>query len=180
MKRILILFAVIVSNLSFGQAIKDVDAYQSGNEIVIMYTIDGSASLPAGRRFNVVPSFSIDGGKKYTQLKSVTGDLYNLSVGNSKIIRWKVLQDYASFVHSNVIFKVDLNAVQSTGSTYKPASSYNSPSSSSGTGEDYYRKGEECERNKKYAEAIKNYRIASQKGYKKADERIKALQLKFW
>ena len=47
-------------------------------------------------------------------------------------------------------------------------------------GADYYRKGEECERNKRYADAIKYYRQASQKGYKQADERIKALQLHFW
>lgn len=185
MKRILILLAFIVSNVCSGQTVTAVDAYQSGDDIIIMYSVGGTSY----KKFNVVPSFSTDGGRNYTQLKSVTGDLKNLYAGDDKVIRWKVLQDYTSFVHSSVIFKIDLKLVQTTSSSTYSSSSYNSSSSSSKTsssssysaeGESYYIKGQECERNKKYSEAIKNYKLASQKGYKKADERIKELQLKFW
>ena len=121
--------------------------------------------------YSVVPSFSTDGGNRYTVLKSVSGDLNNVRAGDKRRIEWRVMEDYESFIHSSVVFKVDLKSVQS-----RSAQSVSSQSS----GEEYYKKGLECEKAKKYADAIKYYREASKRGHNKAEERIKALQLHFW
>lgn len=169
MKKILAVIALMVSHLAFGQTITGVDAYQDGNDIVIEYSISASYETASGSRFSVVPSVSTDGGKNFAVLSSVSGDLDNISAGVGKRIVWKVLKDCRSFVHTNVVFKVDIAGVTQVVSSSQPQS-----------GEDYYRKGQECEKERKFADAIKYYRIASQKGYKQADTRIRELQLHFW
>ena len=178
MKRILFVLVLFLPVISFAQQIANVDAYQSGNKIIIEYSIAGNGT---DDMFSVVPSFSTDGGNRFTVLKSVSGDLNNVSAGDKRRIEWRVTEDYESFVHSSVVFKVDLKSVQSgsvqSGSAQSlPAQSVSSQSS----GEEYYRKGLECEKAKKYADAIKYYREASKRGHNKAEERIKLLQLHFW
>jgi len=160
MKKFLIVFALLVSNISLAQTITGVDAFQSGNEIIVEYAI--SASATSDSHFSVVPSFSTDGGRNFTVLKNISGDVENVSSGTGKKIIWRVLEEYDSFVYPNVIFKVDLVTTVSN------------------SAEEYYKKGMQCEQNKKYADAIRYYRLASEQGHKQADERIKALQLYFW
>lgn len=186
MRKVLAVLAIMLCNVSFAQYVTNVDAFQMGDKIVIEYTIVGSQDSSSDVGLSVIPSFSVDGGNSYTTLRSISGDLINVMIGSGKRIEWRVLDDYASFVHSSVIFKVDLKKTQSPGSSYAETSSsqsslsYKAHASSPQSGEDYYRLGYECEKNKKYADAIKNYRKASELGYKKADERIRALQLHFW
>ena len=168
MKRILFVLVLFLPVISFAQQIANVDAYQSGNKIIIEYSISGDGT---DDMYSVVPSFSTDGGNRYTVLKSVSGDLNNVRAGDKRRIEWRVMEDYESFIHSSVVFKVDLKSVQS-----RSAQSVSSQSS----GEEYYKKGLECEKAKKYADAIKYYREASKRGHNKAEERIKALQLHFW
>ena len=166
MKRILFVLVLFLPAISFAQHIENVDAYQSGNKIIIEYSIVGNGAIASDDRFSVVPSFSTDGGNRYTVLKSVSGDLSNVLAGDRKRIEWRVTEDYESFVHSSVVFKVDLKSEKSE--------------SSQSQGEEYYRKGLECEKAKKYADAIRYYREASKRGHNKAEERIRALQLHFW
>lgn len=169
MRKIFSLIALLVSNIALGQTISGVDAFQEGDNIVIEYSLNAPYEMAQGSRFSVVPSVSTDGGRSFTTLSRVSGDLENLASGVGKRIVWKVLDEHESFVHSNVVFKVDIAQVTQVVNSAQPQS-----------GEDYYRKGQECEKAKKYAEAIKYYRIASQKGYKQADAKIQQLQLNFW
>lgn len=164
MMRILhIILALMASGLSFGQTITGVDAFQSGNEIIVEYNIVGTPDLPANSLFSVIPSFSTDGGKQFTALRSITGDIKDVPARSGNRIIWRVTEDYASFVHSHVIFKVDFAGA--------PAGQ---------TADEYYLKGQECEKAKKYADAIKYYRLSSQNGNKMAEKRIRELQLYFW
>lgn len=160
----------MVSNLSFGQVITGVDAFESGNNIVIEYNIESDGGTVSGDRFAVVPSFSTDGGKTYTELRSVSGDLENVPAGTGNRIVWRVMEDYREFVHPQVIFKVE----------FKTSESGDAQFGGSTAGDDYFRKGIECEKEKRYADAIKYYRLASKYGNKEADARIRALQLHFW
>ena len=169
MRKIFALIALLVSNIALGQTISGVDAFQEGDNIVIEYSLNAPYEMAQGSRFSVVPSVSTDGGRNFTPLSRVSGDLENLASGVGKRIVWRVLEEHESFVHSNVVFKVDIAQVTQVVNSAQPQS-----------GEDYYRKGQECEKAKKYAEAIKYYRIASQKGYKQADAKIQQLQLNFW
>ena len=169
MRKIFALIALLVSNIALGQTISGVDAFQEGDNIVIEYSLNAPYEMAQGSRFSVVPSVSTDGGRNFTPLSRVSGDLENLASGVGKRIVWRVLEEHESFVHSNVVFKVDIAQVTQVVNSAQPQS-----------GEDYYRKGQESEKAKKYAEAIKYYRIASQKGYKQADAKIQQLQLNFW
>ncbi len=155
MKRLFFILAMVFANISFAQTVTDVDACQEGSKIIVTYSLSGNLQAPV----DVVASYSKDGGYTFHKLKSVTGDL-KVYPGTGKKIVWDVLNDVESFVEANVLFRVDVLAAPS--------------------GEAYYKRGLECERERKYAEAIKFYRLALQNGYKQADERIKALQLHFW
>lgn len=178
MKKILPILIMLLSNVMFAQHITGVDAFQSGDKIIIVYSLSDQENFGSGSRYSVVPSFSVDGGISYTVLKSISGDLKNVSAGNGKRIEWRVLNDYDAFVHPNVMFKVDIYDSVSGAADGDVRMSESVSALESGA--DYYRKGQECERNKRYADAIKYYRQASQRGYKQADERIRALQLHFW
>ncbi len=178
MKKILSILILLLSNVAVAQHVTDVDAYQLGDKIIVEYAISGPESPSSGSRYSVVPSFSVDGGRNYMVLRSISGDLSNVNVGRGKRIEWRVLEDYDSFVHPEVIFKVDIYGGGSDTADVQERKAESSSTLESGA--DYYRKGQECEKNKRYADAIKYYRQASQKGYKQADERIRALQLHFW
>ena len=184
MKKILSILILLLSNVAVAQHVTDVDAYQLGDKIIVEYAISGPENPSSGGRYSVVPSFSVDGGINYTALKSISGDLSNVNVGRGKRIEWRVLDEYDSFVHPEVIFKVDIygggSGTADVQERKAESSAIDKSPSTLESGEDYYRKGQECEKNKRYADAIKYYRQASQKGYKQADERIKALQLQFW
>ena len=181
MKKILAVIALMVSHMAYGQTITDVDAFQAGKDIVIEYTIEAPYGTSQSARFSVVPSVSTDGGRNFTPISRVSGDLENLASGKGKRIVWRVLEEHDQFVHSNVVFKVDIAQVtQVEPLIHENPATQVVNSSQPQSGEDYYRKGQECEKAKKYAEAIKYYRIASQKGYKQADARIQQLQLNFW
>lgn len=153
MRYIAVLLFLLASSLSYAQVVYDVDCYQQGSEIVITYNLDGSDN------YNIKVSYSPDGGRNYTLLKSVSGDIDSQNAGIGKQIIWNVLSDVPQLVSNNVVFKV--NAEKDTGQ-----SDYNYALT--------------CERRGKYAEAMRYYKRASAKGYKKADERIKELLLKFW
>ena len=153
MRYIVIVLFLLASSVSYAQVVYDVDCYQQGKEIVITYNLEGTDN------YNIKVSYSPDGGRNYTLLKSVRGDVDFQKAGIGKQIVWNVLSDVPQLVSSNVVFKVD--AEKDLG-----LSDYNYALS--------------CEIKGKYAEAMKYYKIASIKGYKQADAKIKELQLKFW
>lgn len=161
MKKILILFILFFThNLIFGQTISDVDAYQDGKNIIITYTFEnnsGNSNIP------VQVSCSVDGGKSFYQLTSLSGDLKVTNSGTGKRVVWNVLNDVDAFVYDNVVFKVETKGVVANSQA-----------------NEYYKKGMECEKNKRYADAIKYYRLAAQQGHTAAKERITAIQLYFW
>ena len=99
MKKILSILILLLSNVAVAQHVTDVDAYQLGDKIIIEYAISGPENPSSGGRYSVVPSFSVDGGRNYTALKSISGDLMNVNVGRGKRIEWRVLDEYDSFVH---------------------------------------------------------------------------------
>ena len=167
MKRVFFIIAMLWANISFAQTVTDVDAWQEGNNIVVGYSLEAPGNIPKNMQIRVLPSCSTDGGKTFYALKSVSGDL-TVSPGTGKRIIWNVLNDFDEFVENNVLFKVEILMMNAGNG------------SESLKGADYYRRGQECERAGKYADAIKYYRKASEKGYRQADERIKALQLHFW
>ncbi len=165
MRSVCFIIALLLADVSFAQTVTNVDAYQDGNNIVIAYSLHGAGHLQKNAQITVLPTCSMDGGKTFFGLKSVSGDLRTFPGPDKKII-WNVLNDVEEFVGENIVFKVEITGYEGT--------------AESSEGADLYRRGQECERNGKYAEAIKYYRLASRKGYKQADERIMALQLHFW
>lgn len=204
MKRIFFIFMLIfVCAVASAQTVTDVDCYQDGKTIVITYKLQGSKDA------NVSFSYSINGGKTYNKIKSITGSVGKQSPGNYKSARWNVLSDVDRLVEDNVTFKVDATAVytsstssyssgssyKSSGSSYKSSgtsSSYKSSStssssssssrssSSSSAGQADYEKGYKYEQQKNYSSAMTYYRKAAEKGHKEAKKRMEALQLYFW
>ena len=101
-RTITVLFVLaIFLNIQAVENVSSVNAYQEGKNIVITYQLS--------KRSNISVYVSTDGGKKFSSLKSISGDFgKNVSSGAKRII-WNVLADYEKFNFPEVCFKISAN-----------------------------------------------------------------------
>lgn len=109
MKRIVAFTSSILVFLFLGtanlgaQEIQGLTVKQLGEKINLEYSIVGEQ---LGQVFSVAPSYSIDGGKTFTSMKTLAGNVgNNVMGGKNQIIIWDVLKDLPS-LQSDVVFKV--------------------------------------------------------------------------
>lgn len=106
----LILLVAYLFDLNASNRVTSVNAYQSGNLIIVEYELTRGANID----FQVY----IDGNYSFYK-KSVSGDVgENITPGKKRIV-WDVLKDYDEFKYDNVQFKV-----YSYGKTYVPWSNF--------------------------------------------------------
>ncbi len=103
----LILSAIAVLLISIipatAQDFKNLSAKQFGEKINIEYAISGES---LGQTFNVTPYYSLDAGKTFLPIKSVSGNVgANVPGGKDQIIIWDVLKDMKE-LSGDVIFKL--------------------------------------------------------------------------
>lgn len=89
----------VYGNSNVNNKISSVTATQYGKDIQISYKLSKKA--------NIMVSVSTDGGKNYSIIKKVTGDVGKDISPGDKTIRWKVLEEYEKFNYENVCFKVE-------------------------------------------------------------------------
>ena len=115
LKYLLLLISVIfgMSEVYSSSSVSSVNAYQEGKNIVITYQLS--------ERSNICVYVSTDGGKKFSSLKSISGDFgKNVSSGAKRII-WNVLADYEKFNFPEVCFRVlsfNAESVKNNGHEY--------------------------------------------------------------
>jgi len=99
MRKYLLLMLVIIFSLPFlAQNVTNVRVSQNGKDIVIAYELDKEADISL--------FFTAKEMNTPTKLYSVYGDIgVNISSG-SKVIVWKVLEEYERFVYTDVVFFV--------------------------------------------------------------------------
>lgn len=100
MKRITIFLSLCIASFAtaMAQNVSNVTTSQSGSDIIISYDLDKEADIHI--------SYSIDGGRNYTQLQKVDGDIgMNVSKGR-KHATWHVTAETESFHHNDVRFMV--------------------------------------------------------------------------
>lgn len=103
---ILFVFLLIQFDVNASNRVRNVNAYQSGNLIIVDYELTQGA--------NIELQVYINGQYTYSS-KSLSGDVgYNIKAGKKRIV-WDVLKDYDEFKYDNVQFKV-----YSYGKTYIP------------------------------------------------------------
>ena len=95
---ILVFFNVLVCNALATDYVSSVRSYQEGKNIIITYELS--------KQSDIAVSVSTDGGKTFSPLKNISGDIGdNVKPGNKQII-WDVLSDYEQFIFHEVCFKV--------------------------------------------------------------------------
>lgn len=106
MRRIeILLILMIFCFYSFSQKIKNISFSQDGNRIVVNYEIN----LPELRTANIDLFVSTDGGRSFEgPLKSVTGDLNDITTNGKKSIIWNVFDEYEK-LDGNICFEVRAN-----------------------------------------------------------------------
>jgi uncharacterized protein (TIGR02145 family) len=94
--------SLLIGLLVKGQTrLENVSFTKDANQIVVNYDLYGEGVYSA-QLF-----YSKDNGLKWNgPVKSVSGDIEEISEGESKSIRWDVLKDFAWFLGENVKFKV--------------------------------------------------------------------------
>ena len=98
---LLTLFIALLFSKSYGQIIKNVIAEQSGNTLIIYY------SLLSDTPCEVTFSVSSDDGKTWINpTKGLTGDVGNYVSPGNLSIRWEVFDDQEELVSNHVKFKV--------------------------------------------------------------------------
>jgi hypothetical protein len=108
---ILLMILFCVSNFSFAQEVSNISFKQEGSQVVISYDLAGNE----GDLFNTTAYYSIDDGKTWTKLVTVTGDLLRVGPGTGKTIYWEVLKDVTG-IKGSISFKVDaLKSKESVG-----------------------------------------------------------------
>jgi hypothetical protein len=106
----LFVFLLIQFDVNASNRVRSVNAYQSGNLIIVDYELTQGA--------NIELQVYINGQYTYSS-KSPSGDVgYNIKAGKKRIV-WDVLKDYDEFKYDNVQFKV-----YSYGKTYVPWSNF--------------------------------------------------------
>lgn len=104
--------AVLLFNTTnvISQEFKELNLKQLGEKANIEYSIVGER---LGQLFNVTPTYSVDGGKSFLPMKSVTGNVgKSITGGKYQVIIWDVLKDVPA-LQGDVIFKLTGNT-QST------------------------------------------------------------------
>lgn len=103
-----IIFSVIAVILlsaipALAQEFTNITTKQLGEKVNIEYAITGES---LGQLFTVTPYYSLDAGKTFIPLKSVTGNVgANVPGGRNQIIIWDVLSDLKE-LDGNVMFKL--------------------------------------------------------------------------
>lgn len=92
-----ILFIFLDANAT--NCVSSVNAYQEGKNIVITYQLS--------KQTDIKVSVSTDGGKNYSTLKKVIGDVGKDIKKGDKNITWRVLDEFEKFDYDNVCFKVE-------------------------------------------------------------------------
>lgn len=89
---------------TWAQEFVDLNTKQLGENINIEYSIVGEQ---IGQVFNVTPSYSIDGGRSFMAMKSVSGYVgNNVLGGKNQVIIWNVLNDLPE-LQGDVVFKLN-------------------------------------------------------------------------
>ena len=99
MKRILFLSLLFTCLTLSAQTVTGVDANQVGKTIEITYHLDRTADISV--------DYSTDGGRTYTPLKRVSGDVGTSISPGHKTITWDVLSEVDKFVGDNICFRVN-------------------------------------------------------------------------
>lgn len=102
---ILLALAMLVLSMfpAKAQEIIDLKSRQLGDKINLEYSIIGEK---LGQVFTVSPFYSINGGKTFLPMKSVTGNVgQRVMGGKNQIVIWDVLKD-AKELNDNIVFKL--------------------------------------------------------------------------
>ena len=99
MKRILFLSLFFTCLTLSAQTVTSVDANQVGKTIEITYHLD--------RKADISVDYSTDGGRTYTTLRHVSGDVGMSVTPGHKTITWDVLSEVDKFVGDNICFRVN-------------------------------------------------------------------------
>ena len=99
MKRILFLSLFFTCLTLSAQTVTGVDANQVGKTIEITYHLDRTADISV--------DYSTDGGRTYTTLRYVSGDVGMSVTPGHKTITWNVLSEVDKFVGDNICFRVN-------------------------------------------------------------------------
>lgn len=99
MKRILFLSLLFTCLTLSAQTVTGIDANQVGKTIEITYHLDRTADISV--------DYSTDGGRTYTTLRHVSGDVGMSVTPGHKTITWDVLSEVDKFVGDNICFRVN-------------------------------------------------------------------------
>jgi len=102
---ILSVIAVLLINVipAIAQDFKNLTAKQFGEKINIEYAISGES---LGQMFNVTPYYSLDAGKTFLPMKSISGNVgARVPGGRDQIIIWDVLKDMKE-LDGDIMFKL--------------------------------------------------------------------------
>ena len=90
-----------------SQEFTDLNVKQLGNNVNFEYSIVGEQ---IGQTFNVSPSYSVDGGRSFMPMKSVSGYVGpSVLGGKNQVIIWNVLNDLPA-LQGDVVFKLAGNS----------------------------------------------------------------------
>ncbi len=106
MKRILFLSLLFTCLTLSAQTVTGVDANQVGKTIEITYHLDRTA--------NISVDYSTDGGRTYTTLRHVSGDVGMSVTPGHKTITWDVLSEVDKFVGDKICFRVNATTDRGT------------------------------------------------------------------
>ncbi|MFP4557744.1 MAG: hypothetical protein ACLFNU_12825 [Bacteroidales bacterium] len=91
------------TTITSAQEFTEVNTKQLGNNINIEYSIIGEQ---LGQQFSIKPSFSLDGGRTFQSMQSVSGYVgENVSGGKNQVIIWNTLNDIPE-LNGEVVFKL--------------------------------------------------------------------------
>lgn len=95
----LFLVALLAGVQGVFAQVTNVDAAQVGKNILITYDLDRTADISV--------DYSTDGGRTYTTLRHVSGDVGMSVTPGHKTITWDVLSEVDKFVGDNICFRVN-------------------------------------------------------------------------
>lgn len=99
MKRSLFFTLLFACSVLSAQTVTNADANQVGKNIEITYDLD--------RKADISVDYSTDGGRTYTTLRHVSGDVGMSVRPGHKTITWDVLSEVDKFVGDNICFRVN-------------------------------------------------------------------------
>lgn len=102
--RILIWSFLSLFPIGMMAQVSSVNSEQDGNKIVITYTLE--------EKSNISVRVSTDGGKTFTAINAITGDVGNNITKGKKRIVWNVLKEVNNFSFSQVCFAVDATPIR--------------------------------------------------------------------